>query len=90
MFSFRATKEKIKNSYKRENKTLPEEAKLNDMAYEELVADAMQDMLTDLKAYDKLAKLKQENHTLWQKLGDAIKAFVEADANCKILSTSRI
>ena len=69
--------DKIKRRYKEEKKTLPSEAKLADMAYEELVADAMSDMFTDPKAYEKLAKLKQQNKTLWQKLGEAIKALLD-------------
>jgi hypothetical protein len=72
-----AQKEKIKKRYKEEKKTLPSEAKLADMAYEELVADAMSDMFTDPRAYEKLAKLKQKNHSLWQKLGEAIKALLD-------------
>ena len=72
-----AQKAKIKKRYKEEGKTLPSEAKLADMAYEELVADAMSDMFTDPKAFEKLAKLKQKNHTLWEKLGEAIKALLD-------------
>lgn len=69
-------RDKIKRRYQRENLALPSEAKLNDMAYEELVADAMSEMLADPKAYEKLAKLKQENRTVWQKLGEAIKKLI--------------
>lgn len=68
---------KIIDRYKREGKALPSEAKIADMAYEELVADAMSDMLTDPKAYEKLAKLKQKNRSLWEKLGEAIKALLD-------------
>ena len=70
-------KGKIKKRYAEEGKTLPSEAKLADMAYEELVADAMSTMFADPKAYEKLAKLKKKNHTLWQKLGEAIKALLD-------------
>ena len=70
-------KEKIKKRYERDGLALPSEAKLNDMAYEELVCDAMSDMLADEGAYEKLAKLKQQNRTLWQKLGEAIKALLD-------------
>ena len=70
-------KTKIKNRYERENKALPSEAKLADMAYEELVADAMSDMFTDPKAYEKLLKLKQKNRTLWEKIGEAIKQLLD-------------
>ena len=72
-----AQKAKIKQRYKREGKTLPGEAKLYDMAYEEMVADAMSDMLADEKAYEKLAKLKQQNKSLWKKLGEAIKHILD-------------
>ena len=72
-----AQKKKIEKRYKEEGKTLPGEAKLFDMAYEELVADAMSEMLTDPKAYEKLAKLKQKNRTLWEKVGEAIKAILD-------------
>lgn len=70
-------KKKIEDRYNRDNKALPSDAKLDDMAYEELVADAMSDMFADPKAYEKLAKLKQKNRTLWQKLGEAINQFLE-------------
>ena len=72
-----AQKEKIKKRYREERKPLPSEAKLADMAYEELVCDAMSDMFTDSQAYEKLAKLKQKNRTLWEKLGEAIKALLD-------------
>ena len=70
-------RQKIEKRYEKEGKTLPSEAKLNDMAYEEMVADAMSDMLTDPKAYEKLTKLKQQNQTLWEKVGEAIKAVLD-------------
>ena len=70
-------RDKIRKRYARENKPLPSEAKLNDMAYEEMVCDAMSDMLADPKAYEKLAKLKQQNKTLWEKVGEAIKAVLD-------------
>ena len=70
-------KTKIENRYEREGKALPSDAKLFDMAYEELVADAMSDMLTDPRVYEKLAKLKQKNKILWQKVGEAIKAVLD-------------
>ena len=70
-------KEKIRKSYEEDGKTLPSDAKLADMAYEELVCDAMSDMFTDPKAYEKLAKLKQKNRTLWEKLGEAIKSLLD-------------
>jgi hypothetical protein len=70
-------KDKIKDRYKREKKTLPNDAKLFDMAYEELVADAMSDMLADPRAYEKLAKLKQKNRSVWKEFGEAIKNLLD-------------
>ena len=72
---------RIKNRYVREKRALPVEAQLFDMAYEELVADAMSDMLADEQAYEKLAKLKEQNRSLWEKIGDAIKAIIDKLAN---------
>ncbi len=70
-------KDLIKKRYTKEGKALPSDSKLFDMAYEELVAEAMSDMLADPKAYEKLSKLKQKNRTLWEKVGEAIKAILE-------------
>ena len=70
-------RKKIRNRYARNNEALPSEAKINDMAYEELVADAMSEMLSDPKAYDKLAKLKQQNRSAWETLRDAIKNILD-------------
>ena len=70
-------RKKIRNRYAREGEALPSDAKLNDMAYEELVADAMSEMLSDPKAYDKLAKLKQQNRSAWETLRDAIKNILD-------------
>ena len=72
-----AQKDKIIKRYKFEGKELPSEAKLFDMAYEEVVADAMSDMLADPRAYEKLAQLKSQNRTLWQKIGEAIKNVLD-------------
>ena len=73
----KAQKDKIRKRYKEEGRTLPNDAKLFDMAYEELVADAMSDMLADPKAYEKLAKLKQKDRGLWEQIGEAIKAVLD-------------
>ena len=69
--------DKIKKRYERKGKALPSEAKLNDTAYEELVADAMSEMLADPNAYQKLADLKKQNKTLWEKVGEAIKSVLD-------------
>ena len=43
-----------------------------DTAYEEVVADSMETMLSDGKVMEKLEKLKQQDKTLWQKIKDFI------------------
>ena len=43
-----------------------------DDAYEEMVADAMEGMLADGKVMEKLAKLKQQDKSIWQKIKDFI------------------
>lgn len=43
-----------------------------DEAYEEFVADSMETMLTDGKVAEKLALLKQQDKSLWQKIRDFI------------------
>lgn len=68
---------KKKRSYELDNKPIPNEDKLYDEAYEELVADAMSKMFADEQAYVKLAELKKQNKTLWQKLGEAIKKLID-------------
>lgn len=64
---------RVIESYKRDGKAIPSEDVLFRKAYEETVADAMSKMLADERAYVKLAELKQQNRTLWEKLGEAIK-----------------
>lgn len=70
-------KETKRKSYEKDGLPVPSEAKLTEEAFEELVADAMSTMLSDPKAYEKLAKLKKQNRTLWQQLGDAIKSLLD-------------
>ena len=43
-----------------------------DTAYEEVIADSMETMLADGNVMEKLAKLKQQDKTLWQKIKDFI------------------
>lgn len=43
-----------------------------DEAYEEVIADSMETMLADGKVMEKLAKLKQQDKSLWQKMKDFI------------------
>ena len=70
-------KDKITKRLKEDGKDIPSEAKLFDMAYEELVADAMSSMLADPKAYEKLATLKMENPSVFKKLGEVIKNILD-------------
>ena len=68
---------KLKKSYKRDGKQLPSENDLYMKAYEEVVADAMSEMFADSNAYVKLAKLKSQNLSLWQKIGEVIKMLLD-------------
>ena len=68
---------KLKKSYEIDGKALPSEATLYRKAFEEVVADAMSPMLADAKAYEKLAKLKAENRSLWQTIKDAVKSILD-------------
>ena len=43
-----------------------------DTAYEEVIADSMETMLADGNVMEKLAKLKQQDKSLWQKIKDFI------------------
>ena len=43
-----------------------------DDAFEEVVADAMESMLADGKVMEKLAKLKEQDRSLWQKIKDFV------------------
>lgn len=55
------------NKAKANNRTLSYEE-----AYEEMVADSMEIMLADGNVVEKLARLKQQDRTLWQKIKDFI------------------
>lgn len=46
-----------------------------DAAYEEVVADSMQQMLTDTDALSKIAQLKNQDESIWQKLKDFFEKF---------------
>ena len=69
-------KAKIKKRYRFNKKAMPSEAKLLDMAYEELVCDAMQDMLTDGSIVNFIAEVKAKDRNLAQKIMDAIKSLL--------------
>lgn len=51
--------------------------KLMDEAHEELVADALSEMLVDGKVVEKLAALKKKDRSLWTKIKDAVKDLLE-------------
>jgi hypothetical protein len=70
-------KQTLIKSYKRDGKAVPGDNQLFMEAYEEVVAEAMTSMFTDPKAYEKLAELKKQDKTLWQKLGEAIKKMLD-------------
>ncbi len=69
--------ENRKKHYEAEGKKLPSEMQLYDEAYEEVVCNSLSKMFADENAYIKLAELKKQNQTLWEKLGEAIKAFLD-------------
>lgn len=62
----------VRNQISKSNNTLSYEG-----AFEEVVADACQNMLTDGTAFEKLAELKKQNVKLYQKLINFLKAFVK-------------
>ena len=70
-------KQTLIKSYQRDGKAVPGENQLFKEAYEEVVAEAMTSMFADPKAYEKLAELKKQDKTLWQKLGEAIKKLLD-------------
>lgn len=47
-------------------------------AYEEVVADSMEAMLTDTNAAEKIAALKKTDKTLWEKLKDLVSKLLES------------
>ena len=47
-----------------------------DTAYEEVIADSMETMLSDGNVMEKLAKLKAQDETLWKKIKDFINEMV--------------
>lgn len=48
-----------------------------DDAYEEVIADSMETMLSDTKVMEKLAILKQQDQTLWEKIRSYISQLAE-------------
>ena len=52
------------------------EEEIYDRAYQEVVADACETMLTDSNAIEKIAELKQKDKGLWKKIKDFIEKLV--------------
>ena len=50
---------------------------LMDEAYEELVSDALSEMLVDGKVVEKMQALKRKDHQLWEKIKEAIKDLLD-------------
>ena len=61
---------------KRRNPSLKGNA-LMDAAYEELVSDAMSEMLVDGRVAEKMQALKKKDASLWEKIKDAIKDLLD-------------
>ena len=61
---------------KRRNPSLKGNA-LMDAAYEELVSDAMSEMLVDGRVAEKMQALKKKDAALWEKIKDAIKDLLD-------------
>jgi hypothetical protein len=68
---------KIKRRYKANKKAMPSQAELIDMAHEELVSDALSDMLTDGSIVNFIAEVKAKDRNLAQKILDAIKSLLK-------------
>lgn len=66
---------KIKRRYNKNN--MPSQPKLLDMAYEELVCDALSDMLTDGSIVNFIAKVKAKDASLGKKIINAIKNLLK-------------
>ena len=68
---------KIKRRYKANKKTMPSESVILDMAYEELVCDALADMLTDGSIVNFIAEVKAKDANLAKKILNAIKSLLK-------------
>ena len=68
---------KLKKRYKANKKALPSQPVLLDMAYEELVCDALSDMLTDGSIVNFIAEVKAKDRNLAQRILDAIKNLLK-------------
>ena len=68
---------KIKRRYKANKKAMPSQTKLLDMAYEELVCDALSDMLTDGSIVNFIAEVKAKDMSLAKKILNAIKNLLK-------------
>ena len=68
---------KIKRRYKNNKQAMPSEAKLLDMAHEELVSDALTDMLTDGSIVNFIAEVKAKDESLGKKIKAAVKSLLK-------------
>ena len=68
---------KIKRRYRNNKSAMPSESVILDMAYEELVCDALSDMFTDGSIVNFMAEVKAKDRNLWQKIMDAIKSLLD-------------
>ena len=69
-------KQKAKILVRESSKNMTE-AEIDDAAYEELISDALTEMLTDGTVVDYLAKVKQQDRNLWQTIMDAISDLIK-------------
>lgn len=67
----------IKKRYKANKKPIPSEPELLDKAYEELVSEALTDMLTDGSIVNFIAEVKTKDKNLAQRILDAIKNLLK-------------
>ena len=68
-------KEKIKKRYT--EKDMPSDAEILELAYEELVCDALTDMLTDGSIVNFIAEVKAKDKNLAQRILDSIKSLLK-------------
>ena len=69
--------EKIKRRYRANKEAMPSEPELRDMAYEEVVCDALSDMLTDGSIVNFIAEVKAKDASLGRRILNAIKSLLK-------------
>ena len=68
--------EKKKESVRKTNESLSE-SQVSEKAYEELVSDALSEMLDDGSVVDAIAKIKEQDAGLWQTIKDAVANLIQ-------------